>query len=51
LKSFENSEEHNKRESSTKELEEREDLTIRVLKDYARKEPRLAEIMKSLGLM
>jgi len=34
-----------------KELEEREDLTIRVLKDYARKESKLAEIMKSYELM
>ncbi len=34
-----------------KELEEREDLTIRVLRDYAQKETKLADIMKSFGLM
>ena len=36
--------------SKTKELEEREDLTLKILKEYARKEPKLAEILKSLGL-
>ena len=35
----------------TRELEEREELTVRVLKAYAEKEPRLAEIMRSLGLL
>lgn len=35
----------------TKEMEEREELTVRALKEYAREEPRLAEILKSLGLL
>ncbi len=35
----------------TRELEEDRDRTLRVLKEYARKEPKLAEIMKSLGLL
>lgn len=35
----------------TRELEEDRDRTLRVLKEYARKEPKLAETMKSLGLM
>ena len=35
----------------TRELEEREELTVRVLKAYADKEPRLAEVMRSLGLL
>jgi len=35
----------------TRELEEREELTVRVLKAYADKEPGLAEIMRSLGLL
>ncbi|MBW1696346.1 MAG: hypothetical protein JRK26_06075 [Deltaproteobacteria bacterium] len=37
--------------TKTKELEARDDLTFRVLKEYARKEPKLAEVMKSLGLL
>ena len=35
----------------TRELEEHKDLTFRVLKAYAQKEPGLAEIMRSLGLL
>ena len=35
----------------TRELEEREELTVKVLKAYADKEPRLAEVMRSLGLL
>jgi len=35
----------------TRELEEDQDRTLRVLKEYARKEPKMAEIMKSSGLM
>ncbi len=35
----------------TKEMEKREELTVRALKEYAREEPRLAEILKSLGLL
>jgi tetrahydromethanopterin S-methyltransferase subunit G len=34
-----------------KELEEREDKIEKVLKEYAYKEPRLAEILRNLGLM
>ena len=34
-----------------RELREQEELNIKILKEYARKEPRLAEVMKSLGLM
>ncbi|MBI3601086.1 MAG: hypothetical protein HY097_10675 [Nitrospinae bacterium] len=34
-----------------KELEEREDKVERVLKEYAHKEPRLAEILRSVGIM
>jgi hypothetical protein len=34
-----------------RELEEDRDRTLRVLKEYARNEPKLAEIMKSSGLM
>jgi hypothetical protein len=34
-----------------RELEERNDLTVRVLKEYARKEPKMAEVLKSLGLL
>jgi len=37
--------------TKTKELEERDDLTFRVLKEYARKEPKLAEVMRNLGLL
>jgi hypothetical protein len=37
--------------SKTKELEERNDLTLRVLKEYAIKEPRMAETLKSLNLL
>lgn len=37
--------------SKTKELEEREDLTLRVLKEYARKEPRMAEVLRTLGML
>ena len=36
--------------SKTKELEEREDLTLRVLKEYARKEPKMAEVLRTLGM-
>ena len=35
----------------TKELEERDDLTLRVIKEYARKEPKMAEVLKSLGML
>ncbi len=35
----------------TREMEKREELTVRALKEYAREEPRLAEILKSLGLL
>jgi predicted NBD/HSP70 family sugar kinase len=34
-----------------KELEEREEIIEKVLKEYAKEEPRLAEILKSLRLM
>ena len=34
----------------TRELEEREELTLRVIKEYARREPKLAEVLKSMGL-
>jgi hypothetical protein len=34
-----------------KELEEREDKIEKVLREYAYKEPRLAEILRNLGLM
>ena len=34
-----------------KELEEREELIEKALKKHAKVEPRLAEILKSLGLM
>ena len=37
--------------SKTKELEERDDLTVRVLKEYARREPKMAEVLKSLGIL
>jgi hypothetical protein len=36
--------------SKTKELEEREDLTLRALKEYARKEPKMAEVLRTLGV-
>ena len=35
----------------TKELEERDDLTLRILKEYALKEPKLGEVLKSLGVL
>ena len=35
----------------TRELEGDRDRTLRVLRDYAQGEPKLAEIMKNLGLM
>jgi len=35
----------------TKELEERDELTLRALKEYARKEPKMAEVLKSLGVL
>jgi len=35
----------------TRELEESDALVLKALKDYARKEPKLAEILKSLGLL
>lgn len=34
-----------------RELEERNDLTVRVLKEYARNEPKMAEVLRSLGLL
>ena len=34
----------------TRELEEREELTLRVIKEYARREPKLAEVLKSMGI-
>ena len=34
-----------------RELEERNDLAVRVLKEYARKEPKMAEVLRSLGLL
>jgi len=37
--------------SKTKELEERDDLTLRILKEYAFKEPKMAEVLKSLKLL
>ena len=37
--------------SKTKELEERDDLTLRILKEYALKEPKMAEVLKSLKLL
>ena len=37
--------------NKTKELEERNDLTLRVLKEYAIKEPRMAEALKSMNLL
>ena len=35
----------------TKELEEKKDLNLKVLKEYALKEPKMAEVLKTLGLM
>ena len=35
----------------TRELEERNDFTLRALKEYARKDPKMAEVLKSLGLL
>jgi len=35
----------------SKELEEKEELLEKALKEYAKQEPRLAEILKSMGLM
>ena len=35
----------------TRELEEDRDKTLKVLKEYAQKEPKLAEVMKSLRLL
>ena len=35
----------------TKELEERDDLTVRALKEYALKQPKMAEVLKSLGIL
>ncbi len=37
--------------SKTKELEEKKDLTLKVLKEYALKELKMAEVLKTLGLM
>jgi hypothetical protein len=37
--------------SKTRELEERDDLTVRALKEYARREPKMAEVLKSLGIL
>ncbi len=37
--------------SKTKDLEGNRDLTFKVLKEYALKEPKMAEILKTLGLM
>jgi hypothetical protein len=35
----------------TRELEEDQDMTLKVLKEYAQREPKLAEVMKSLRLL
>ncbi len=35
----------------TRLLEEDCDRTLRLLRDYAQREPKLADVMKSLGLM
>ena len=35
----------------TRELEERDDLTLRALKEYALKQPKMAEVLKSLGIL
>lgn len=35
----------------TKELDERDDLLLKVLKEYAVKEPKMAEVLKSFGLL
>mgnify|MGYP001569026678 FL=1 len=35
----------------TKELEKSDDLTMKILTEYARKEPKMAEVLKSLGLL
>lgn len=37
--------------NKTRELDYKNDLTLRALKEYARKEPRMAEILKSLGIL
>lgn len=37
--------------TKTKELEEKKDLNLKVLKEYALKEPKMAEVLKTLGLM
>lgn len=37
--------------SKTKDLEGNRDLTFKVLKEYALKEPKMAEVLKTLGLM
>ena len=37
--------------SKTKELEEMEDLTLRVLKEYARKKPKVAKALRTLGML
>jgi len=34
-----------------KELEERNDKIVKALKEYAYKEPKLAEILRNVGLM
>jgi len=34
----------------TKELEKSADLTMKILEEYARKEPKMAEVLKSLGI-
>ena len=36
--------------TKTRELEEREEMTLRALREYARREPGMAEVLKSLGL-
>lgn len=35
----------------TKELDERNDLLLKILKEYAIKEPKMAEVLKSLGFL
>jgi len=37
--------------TKTKELEERDDITLRALKEYALKQPKMAEVPKSLGIL
>ncbi len=37
--------------TKTRELEKDRDMTLMVLKEYSQREPKLAEVMKSLGLI